>query len=132
MFLFEDNSLFAGFNSLLGGKNSRLGLLREFACNTLVLLAVFLDNQRRERENRKNSLFSGKYREFADRRYSAAPGCSAGRGRWESPCPWLVMNWRGAGRPSAVGRRAGRIASPICGGSSTRSLQPPRSRAMFA
>ena len=58
--------------------------------------------------------------------YSAAPR------RCEKPCSWLVMNSSNAARPSSVWRRARRIASPICAGSSTRSLQPPRSRAMLA
>ena len=58
--------------------------------------------------------------------YSAAPR------RWENPCSWLVMNSSSAARPSSFWRRARRIASPICAGSSTRSLQPPRSRAILA
>ena len=58
--------------------------------------------------------------------YSAAPR------RCEKPCSWLVMNSSSAARPSSVWRRARRIASAICAGSSTRSLQPPRSRAMLA
>ena len=49
--------------------------------------------------------------------------------RCEKPCSWLVMNSSSAAFPSSFCRRARRIASPICAGSSTRSLQPPRSRA---
>ena len=58
--------------------------------------------------------------------YSAAPR------RCENPCSWLVMNSSNAARPSSVWRWARRMASPICPGSSTRSLHPPRSRAIFA
>ncbi len=57
-------------------------------------------------------------------------------GRALSPCEnavsSLVMNSNRQARPSSVWRRARRIASPICPGFSTRSLQPPRSFARLA
>jgi hypothetical protein len=58
--------------------------------------------------------------------YSAAPR------RCEKVCSWLVMNSRSAAFPSSFCRRARRIAAPICAGSSTRSLHPPRSRPILA
>src|SRR5207248_8378037 len=47
--------------------------------------------------------------------------------RWENSVSALVMNSRRQARPFSFSLRARRIAGPTCVGSSTRSLQPPRS-----
>src|ERR1700722_4063433 len=52
--------------------------------------------------------------------------------RRENAVSWLVTESSRPSLPSSVCRRARRIASATCDGSSTRSLQPPRSRARLA
>ena len=49
----RNNSRFDGFHSRLAGVNSRFGLLREFAGNALIWLAVFGTKQHFSGENRK-------------------------------------------------------------------------------
>src|SRR5689334_16040620 len=47
------------------GKNSRFALPREFACKTLIWLAVLVGERPFYRENRRKSRYNGKKREFA-------------------------------------------------------------------
>ena len=60
----SNNSRFGESNSRLAGENSRFGLLRESTCDPLIWLSIFTGTWRFFRENRRNSRFDGKNREF--------------------------------------------------------------------
>jgi len=62
------NSRFGGFNSRLFLRNSRFGLLREFAGNGLICLAIFFDEWQFSGPDRRNSRLHGNNREGCDRR----------------------------------------------------------------
>src|SRR5216683_1318407 len=58
------NSRFDVFNSRLGSANSRLARLRELAGKGLIYFIVFADKTTVFEQNRRNSRFHGKNREF--------------------------------------------------------------------
>jgi len=59
-----ENSRFGEFNSRLGRREFPFALLREFARKGLIYLAVFAAKMAGAGENRRNSRFVGKNREF--------------------------------------------------------------------
>ena len=77
---------FGAFNSRLGGKNSRLGRLREFARNGLISPAVFPVGWRLYRENQKNSRFHGNNREFFPAHFFGAQAKVARAGSSTGQC----------------------------------------------
>src|SRR5260370_30308399 len=110
--ILRDNSRFDEFNSRLGGANSRFGPLREFVYNMLIYLTIFAARGPLHGENRQNSCFDGKNREFCRTGGTGRGAASRERhrapGRKLTPEPRRLPGKRRAVLPAGGRRRGGR------------------------